>query len=196
MMASRFVDVLWIALVPALLGGCGTSAPARFYTLDPTAAGNGASSARCAVVVDPVSIPASVDRPQFVVQIAANRVDVDEFNRWVAPLGDQIAGVAAADLAALLGTPNVVTAPIPNLDYRVLINVQRFESVRGQTAVLDAVWTVQKAGNSPPHSGRTSARETVQGDSFEALAAGHSRALATLSADIAAAIREGDGIGR
>jgi uncharacterized lipoprotein YmbA len=189
MTASRFVYVLWIVLVPALLGGCGTSAPSRFYTLDPTAAANGASSARCAVMVDPVSIPASVDRPQFVVQIAANRVDVDEFNRWVAPLGDQIAGVVAADLAALLATPNVVTAPIPNLDYRVLINVQRFESVRGQTALLDAVWAVQKSGNSPPRSGRTIARETVQGDSFEALAAGHSRALATLSADIAATIR-------
>jgi len=189
MMASRFAYVLWIALVPALLGGCGTSAPARFYTLDPTAAANGASSARFAVVVDPVSIPASVDRPQFVVQTAANRVDVDEFNRWVAPLGDQIAGVVAADLAALLGTPNVATAPIPNPDYRVLINVQRFESVRGQTAVLDAVWTVQKARNSPPRSGRTIARETVQGEGFDALAAAHSRALATMSADIAAAIR-------
>ena len=38
-------------------------------------------------------------------------------------------------------------------------------------------------------SGRTVAREAVADKSFDALAAAHSRALATMSGDIAAAIR-------
>jgi hypothetical protein len=38
-------------------------------------------------------------------------------------------------------------------------------------------------------TGRTSARENVEGSSFDALAAAHSRALERLSADIANAIR-------
>jgi uncharacterized lipoprotein YmbA len=32
---------------------------------------------RAAVMVGPVSVPAAVDRPEFVVQTAPNRVDVD-----------------------------------------------------------------------------------------------------------------------
>jgi uncharacterized lipoprotein YmbA len=142
-------------------------------------------------MVEPVSIPASVDRPQFVVQVAPNRVEIEEFDRWAAPLSESIARVVAGNLVVLLGAPEVLTASITNYtpDYRVSIDVQRFESVRAGTATVDAVWAVQKKGGGPPRSGRTVASEPVQGDGFEALAAGHSRALATLSSDIAAAIR-------
>ena len=47
----------------------------------------------------PVSVPAAVDRPEFVVQVAQNRVALDEFNRWVSPLGDSIARTVSVDLA-------------------------------------------------------------------------------------------------
>jgi hypothetical protein len=42
-----------------------------------------------------------VDQPEFVVQVAPNRVDVDEFNRWDAPLNDGIARAVAGDLIYL-----------------------------------------------------------------------------------------------
>ena len=97
-------------------------------------------------MVGPVSIPASVDQPQFVVQVAPNRVDVDEFNRWAAPLNDSIARAVAGDLAVQLGTPNVTTAQLANFNpaYWVTIDVQRFESVRGEAATVDAVWVVRR----------------------------------------------------
>jgi uncharacterized lipoprotein YmbA len=78
-------------------------------------------------MVGPVSVPASVDRSEFVVQVAPNRVEIDEFNRWASPLGESIARTVAGDLAALLGTPDVATAPFANFDpaYRVTIDVQR-----------------------------------------------------------------------
>jgi hypothetical protein len=142
-------------------------------------------------MVGPVSVPASVDRPEFVVQIAPHRVEVDEFNRWAAPLGEGIARTVAGDLAALLGTPDVATAPFANFDpaYRVTINVQRFDSVQGESALLEAVWTVRSTAGGATRSGRTLAREVLEGQGFDAFAAAHSRALARLSADIAAAIR-------
>ena len=89
-----------------------------------------------AVVVGPVSVPEEVDRPQFTVQVAPNRVAVDEFNRWAAPLNDNIARVIAGDLAVLLGTPHVAAVPLANFDadYRVTIDIQRFESVPGKSA--------------------------------------------------------------
>ena len=141
-MARRIAYVLSLALVAAAGAGCRASAPARFYTLDSTATAEGAPPASYAVAVGPVSVPPMVDRPQFVVQVAPNRIALEEFNRWAAPLDDNIARAVAGNLAILLGTPRVATGPlVPNLGpaYRVAIDVQRFESVPGETVLVDAV---------------------------------------------------------
>ncbi len=180
-----------LAFVAAAASGCGTSAPSRFYTLDATAVSDGAAPVNYPIMVGPVSVPDAVDRPEFVLQSAPNRVDVDEFNRWDAPLNDAIAQAVAGDLVKLLGTPDVAAAPMANFEpaYRVTIDVQRFDSVQGQSALVEAVWTVRRTAGGETRSGRTAARETTQGDGFDALAAAHSRALAKMSGDIATAIR-------
>jgi uncharacterized protein len=188
--ARRITQLLSIALIAAVAGGCST-APSRFYSLASTATADGTPATPARVAVGPVAIPASVDQPEFVVQIAANRVEVNEFNRWVSPLSDGIARAVAGDLVVLLGTPEVASAELANFtpDYRVTIDVQRFESVQGEAATLEAVWTVRKTAGGEIRSGRTVAREAVQGQGFDALAAAHSQALAKMSGDIAAAIR-------
>jgi len=63
------------------------------------------------------------------------------------------------------------------------------ESVRGEAATVDAVWAVRRTAGGSVRSGRTVAREAVQGEGFDALAAAHSRAVARMSDDIASAIR-------
>src|SRR5271169_2293911 len=189
-MARRIAQLISIALAAVVAVGCST-APSKFYSLSSTSAADGTPPTAVAVMVGPVTIPASVDQPEFVVQVAANRVQVDEFNRWVAPLGDAIARAVAGDLVVLLGTPDVASNQLANFvpDYRVTIDVQRFESIQGQAATVEAVWTVRKAASGQKRSGRSIAREPIQGQGFDALAAAHSRAIAKLSADIAAAIR-------
>ena len=190
-MEGRIVLLIASALIAATAAGCGTSQSARFYTLDSTAVADGAPATHTAVMVGPVTVPAAVDQPEFVVQDGSNRVDVEEFNRWAAPLSDGITRAVAGDLAVLLGTPDVATAPLANFNpaYWVTIDVQRFESTPNQAALLEAVWTVRKTAGGATRSGRTVAREAVQGEGFDALAAAHSRALARMSGDIAAAIR-------
>jgi uncharacterized lipoprotein YmbA len=182
--------ILFPALLAAGLAGCAT-APSRFYALTSTATADGTPAVPVAVLVGPVTVPAAVDRPEMVVQTAPNRVDIDEFNRWAAPLNDAIARVVAGDLTVLLATPDVATAPLANFrtDYRVTINVQRFESLPGQSVLVDAVWTVHRTADGSARAGRTTAREAVPAEPVDALAAAHSRALAQVSADIAAAIR-------
>jgi uncharacterized lipoprotein YmbA len=67
-MDHSIVYLLSIELTAAAMVGWGTSAPARFYNLDLAASSQGAPL-HASVIVGPVTIPASVDQPQFVVQV-------------------------------------------------------------------------------------------------------------------------------
>jgi hypothetical protein len=178
----------------AFAAGCSTPA-SHFYTLSPTAtpvATPAASAAELSVVVGPVSIPATVDVPQIVVNTGTNEVSLDEFNRWASPLQNNIARVVAEDLVALLGTPHVslfqasLNAPA---DYRVAIEVQTFDSMPGVVATLNAAWIVRRTKDGKAQTGRTTVREPLPEKGYDALAAAHSRAIARMSQDIAEALR-------
>lgn len=186
-MMSKSITSVCCLLV---LVGCGSSPPTHFYTLNSTALSMGTKPADYTVAIDPVTIPATDDRPQMVVQTGPNQVQVDEFNQWAAPLGANIASVVAGDLSTELGTPHVVLAPPTPVQpaYRVTINVQRFKAIPGDYVLVDAVWVVRGSSGKLLQSGRTLAKEPVHGQGYEVLAAGFSRALARVSGDIATAI--------
>ena len=59
----------------------------------------------------------------------------------------------------------------------------------GRSAVVEAVWVVHPTARGASRSGHTLATEPVADDTIDALVAAHSRALAVVSGDIAAAIR-------
>jgi len=192
MVNRRMAQVWSITLAAALAAACGPSATAHFYTLSSTAAAAGGPAASYAVAVGPVTIPGYVDRPQFVVQAGPNRVELQEFERWATPLDEGIARVVAGDLATLLGTTEVATLPLPTgfvPAYQASLDVQRFESTPSQGVLLEVVWVVRRLAGGEPRMGRTVASESAGGEGFETLAAAHSRALARVSGDIAAAIR-------
>lgn len=178
------------ALLAALLAGC-ASPGARFYTLS-SAPLPAAWSSGLSVAVGPVSVPAAVDRPEIVVSVGPNRVRIEEYERWASPLQDELSRAVAENLAAILATPHVVQSP-PTLAgdgaYRVAIEVQRFDSVPGESAALDALWTVRRPHDERTRSGRTTVRERASGSGYDALAAAHSRAVAQLGRDIAEALR-------
>jgi len=189
-MKKQIQQLIAIALTAVAAAGC-ASAPSRFYTLTSTATATTGPAANYSVAIGPVTVPAVVDHAQFTVQVEPNRVELEEFNRWAEPLNQNIAGVLAGDLAALLGTSKVAAGPLANFhpDYSVSIRIQQFESVPGQSVLIEALWVVRKSADGATQSGHTSATETVADASFDTLAAAHSRALAKVSADIADAIK-------
>ena len=183
----RHPAVLAILCAMGFVAGCGTSPPSRFYTLSATAPATALPSTLF-VAVGPVTVPAVVDRPEFVVSTGPNELRIDDFNRWASPLQDNLSRAVAENLVAILGTPKVILFPQPlatDPDYRVAIEVRTFESVPGKSAVIDAVWTIRRAKDGKTQTGRTSARENVTDNGYESLAAAHSRAVARLSQDIA-----------
>ena len=188
-MSVLFARIAAAATV-ALLAGCATP-PSHFYTVSGPEAPASAASA-LTVAVGPVTIPGVVDRPEIALTVGENEVWFDEFNRWASPLADAIAIATAQNLSAGLNGPRVMTlgqAQPGGADYAVAIEVQRFDSVQGSYALLDAVYTVRRNTDGRTTIGRATVRETTSDKSYEALAAAHSRAVARMSRDIAQALR-------
>lgn len=193
----RLIALAAVGALAAFAVACASPA-SRFYTLD-AAATPAATSSDLSVVVGPVSVPAVVDRPEIVVSTGPNQVRLDEFNRWASPLQNNISRVVAENLVAMLGTPRVTLYPqtlSADVAYRAAIEVQRFDSTPGEAAVLDAVWTVRRTKDGRTETGRTTVREAVQENGYDALADAHSRAVARLSRDIADAVRALDRSGQ
>jgi len=183
---------LYAALVmTALLGGCSSSPKPSFYTLSSEAVPMADAKATYSVAVGPLSLPGMLDRPQMVVRVDANRVEIDEFHRWAGPLQQDLTRVIADDVGQALGLPMVLTssqAGAGDADYRVAVDVQRFDTAPGSGVTIEAAWTIRRKGGSFK-SGHTVAEEPVATKDFDALVAAHSRALVRISRDIAQGVQ-------
>jgi uncharacterized lipoprotein YmbA len=176
--------VLLLLIVTACVGNPPRE---RFFTLEAPEPPIAAQTAPT-VSVGPVNVPDVVDRPQFVVRVGANQVSIAEQARWAEPLKSAIARVVAANLAGALSARVVSTREVAP-DYRVILDVQRFESAPGESVLIDSAWTiVPKSGER--RSGRSVVHQKTTGKDYDALAAAHSTALASISKEIAAAIRK------
>ncbi|WP_322024744.1 PqiC family protein [Burkholderia sp. BCC1977] len=182
------------AVFAALALAACSSPPARFYTLSPADA---AAPVRTApanppflIEVPSVGVPEQVAKNQLVVQKNAAQVDVLEQERWAAPPADEIRRALSDDLAAQLGTIDVANSAYPAgvPVYRISVNVQRFESWPAKRAAIDAVWSVRALGTQAVMTCRTSVAEPVA-DGYDALVAGHRRALGVIASQAASGVR-------
>ena len=176
------------------VAGCGTPAKLNYYTLSaqPASPPAVASASRpLNVYVGPITIPEAVDRPQMVMRIDANRVELVELERWAEPLKAAIPRFIADTLARELATSTVMSSrqsATLTFDYRVAVDVQRFD-FSADGAAIDALWTIRTASDAAPRTGRSEAREPTAARDPQAMAAAHSRALEKVAREIAAAIR-------
>ncbi|GGX94733.1 hypothetical protein GJV26_26280 [Massilia dura] len=180
----------------ALLAGCAAAPADRFYTLagDSVAAPEavaGAGAGRLYIEMAAVNVPAQVRRDQLLVGGADGRVDLLEHHRWAGPLADEIGNALSLGVTARLGAIDVYRTPHPDdvPVYRISTNVQRFESVPGGYALVDAVWSVRQVGGGAVLTCRSVLREEA-GQGYEALVAGHRAALGRLAAAVAAGVRD------
>ncbi len=137
------------ALLCLWLSGCATAPLETFYTLAPlpeAARNSGATTKQSPVIgIGPVSFPAFLDRSQLVVRSGSSALTLDELHRWGGSLQDDFQRVLGENLAYLLGTNRIllrtseVSYPV---DFRVAVDVLRFEGTNRGQAELKARWTV------------------------------------------------------
>lgn len=178
-----------VLVATLLLVACGTSPKPSFYTLssESIATSGNARVQAYTLSVGPLTLPGALDRPQLVVRKDANIVEINEFQRWAAPLQPEMTRVLAEDLAKVLGLPRVLTqadSGAGNADYRVAIDVQRFDITPGGGAQLELAWTVRHSSGAQ-RSGHAALEEPVQDKGYDVLVAAQSRMLAKASQAIA-----------
>lgn len=136
----------------ALLGGCGSSPPTRFYSLEPTAPVASAPSAMQAPIkVDAVHIPSVLDRQQIVTGEQHYQLHIASQERWGGDFGEMVRRVLTQDLQKRL-PGGMVVGPDNNApaDARgVVVDILSF-APQGSIVELDADWVLLQG--SPPRT--------------------------------------------
>ncbi|HBD09450.1 MAG TPA: hypothetical protein DCZ69_14440 [Syntrophobacteraceae bacterium] len=193
------IQVVVIGILMFAAAGCGTSGSSKFYVLNALAGSEMATPAvtaraGVAVGVGPVKIPEYLDRLQIVTRSTLSSLQLAEFERWAEPLEKSIPRILAENLSALLGSDQIAIHPWPNalqVEYQVVVEVNRLDGTLGQNALLDARWTLlADKGRRIVVRKNSTISEPASGGSYEGLVMAQSRALTQLSKEIATAIRE------
>ena len=172
------------------LGGCGSSPPVHYYDIEALETGymvERQPSRR--VGVGPLRTPEYLGRSQIVTRGADSGVVIDDFHRWIEPLGNRIHTVVAENLDSLLADAVVVAFPythIADLDYQVIGRISRFDADPDGTAVLQLQWGVIASKDEfviQPRRARYEARAAQAGD-HQALAQAMSEVLQQFSREV------------
>jgi len=193
---SRIIRIVCVTILAGvvMLTACGRTPPAKFYTLQPVQQSSLGRSlpADVGLAVGPVEIPAAVDRTEIVTRDAGNEVSFSQYYRWAAPLRQSIASVIAQNIGTLLGTERVTPFTRENIfrpTHRVVININRYDSRLSKEFLIDATWSIKDLdGNKPLLIRNSIIREPLATSNYEGLVAAQSKALATLSEEMAKAI--------
>ncbi len=168
------------------------SASGRYYTLvaapdsEPAVATN-----ELQLDVLPVDVPPQVDRAEIVVREGPGQLTPVDTRSWIAPLPLEIRRAFSDELSRNLGARDItgVTAADGLPTYRIKLVVQRFESLLGKRAVIDAISTVREmTGTSPALVCSHHASEPAR-SGYDGLAEAHQRALAQIAKQVAASVR-------
>lgn len=195
-MEKRFRLLILMIVLTAIVAGCATSQPARFYALNgiskPDSASLAATGPEETIGVGPVSIPDSMDRPQIITLSGENEVKIAEFDRWSGSCRDEIARVMTENLSVLLPSQRVVSyawGRRVSLNRQITIDILRLDGVLGKTIILKANWAIlEEDGKKTALVRRSDISEPVNGSEYASFVAAQSRALGALSREIAAAV--------
>ena len=124
---------------------------------------------------------------------SGNLIEIAEFDLWAGSLKDDFLRVLAENLSILLETDKMLLYPyigVVPLDFRIGMNLNRFEGTPGERVVLDATWVVLEGPDKKEGVVQKSQiSEPVSGSDYQALVAAQSRAVEKLGREIATAIR-------
>ena len=192
--SNRFI----LLCLSALLTAC-ASTPTQFYTLEslsrPPAATTTASAKKLLIGIGPLTLPALLDRKGIVTRAENNSVQIAEFDQWAAPLQNNVIAVISKNVATL--QPDAIVRAYPwsvygNVDYRVIIDMSRFDTQLGKSANLEASWAIMEEKNHTiVGNGQTKLQQPLYDASYNSAAQALSKLLSEFSQHIIPGARSG-----
>lgn len=183
-----------VLAVCMLAVACAAGPPPDFYLLDSAAPSQLPGFEQgVAVAVGPIDLPEHLNRVQIVTRESPTRLRLSNQHRWAEPLKVGFTRVLMVNLGLGLNSNRIYEWPLKrrqDLDYRVAVNVVRFDGQLGKEVVLAARWTLSSGEGKDVLASQVSViRELPDDLDYGAFAAAQSRAVANLSQIIANAIK-------
>jgi len=182
-----------------LLGwGCASTPASRFYTLSSLSGPVKAKAEQPlsqgpTIGLGPIRFPDYLDRPGIVTRSGGNTIEIAEFDLWAGSLKDDFMRVLGENLSILLETDKMLFYPyigVVPTDFRIGMNLIRFEGAPGDRVVLEATWIVLEGPDKKEGVVQKSQiTEPVSGSDFQALVAAQSRAVEKLGREMAKAVQ-------
>ena len=181
--------------IGALLGlaACGSSEPTRFYLLSANAPATIPTRQGPIVFVDQATVAPYLDRAQIVTRVTPDQVAFADVRTWGEPLTSMITRYLVDALGMRFGPDRVLETPGRrdfDPDFRIAIDLQRFDGDQAGAMVLDARWTLL-AGTDERFVATSRERIVEQADdpaSWDARVAALGRALAAFSGKVGEAV--------
>jgi len=117
-----------------LLGAC-RSEPINFHTLTPVQPGTARVGGE--IAIEAISVPPQVDRAQIVIRQGDSGLAILETQWWGASLSDELRSALVDQLSNANSRSKA----------SVRIDVQRFDSIPGQYALMDVKWRLRQPGS-------------------------------------------------
>lgn len=180
-----------------LLTACAPTPATNFYTLESLnqPVGSSITSAKKRMIgLGPLSLPALVDRKQIVTRDENNAIQMAEFHQWAAPLKDNVLSVLSKNVAAL--QPNVIVRAYPwsvygEMDYRVIIDISRFDSQLGKLANLEANWTIMEEKNHTIiGNGQINIQQPLNDANYQTVVQAQNKLLSKFSEQLSVALQQ------
>ncbi|MFZ6754981.1 PqiC family protein [Undibacterium sp. Dicai25W] len=149
---QQLLRKLGVAALVTTLVACASPNKDRFYQLTYANQDHTSDDAKYDVILDTVTIPDGINRPQLVVQKSPTESQILDEQRWVAPLDEQIRQTFLANLQAQLPEAWLALradthATLPR--YFVHAEIQQLQITPGQDIAIDIVWTISDTNKKP-----------------------------------------------
>ncbi len=146
-----------VLLAVVALAGC-RSDPIQFHTLTPAQPGAASSIAGSEIQIESISVPPQVDRPQIVIRQGNSGLAILETHWWGATLVDELRSALVDQLGRARARQSL----------SLRVDVQRFDSIPGEYALMDARWRLRTRDTATTLTCR-STLQTAAGDSIDEL---------------------------
>ena len=198
MLSHRYksVALIFLAILLSSCAGVSSSAPIRYYLIDPEESLNTIhkSSKPLSIEIISLHIPQYLDRFHIATRKSESRLEFSENHQWGESLRKNLLRTMSRNLSALLSTIDIGT-PLNRSssppDYRVKIHIEQFEQESNKKVKLVARWQLLGGPESKAlgiFNANLQGQNTIEKNNFEQMVSVMRQLFGTLSQRVAKTI--------